>query len=260
MSPSAGETLETAGPSGASVDPDEIARFSAIADEWWDPSGKFAPLHRLNPVRLRYIRDAIAARFGRDPLSRQPLKGLEILDIGSGGGLICEPMARLGAAVTGIDAAARNVGVAAAHAAAGGLDIDYRHATAEDLAAAGATYDVVLALEIVEHVADVDAFVAACTALVAPGGIMIWSTINRTPKAFAFGIVGAEYVLRWLPRGTHQWRKFLRPSELARALRGAGAEVTHLQGMSYDLLTDGWRLTADLSVNYLATAIPAARE
>ncbi len=213
----------------ASVDPGEVAKFAALAGEWWDPAGTFAPLHRLNPARLTFIRDRIAAHAGRDPLAERPLAGLRVLDIGCGGGLLCEPMARLGAAVTGIDAAEKNVAVAAEHAAEAGLDIDYRHSTAEALAAEaraaetrsaeigagnGAGFDLVLNMEVVEHVADVAAFLQASAALVAPGGAMALATLNRTPKSFALAIVGAEYVLRWLPRGTHDWRRFLRPSEL----------------------------------------------
>ncbi len=245
----------------ASVDPDELAKFAALAGEWWDPAGKFAPLHRLNPARLTFIRDRIAAHAGRDPLAERPLAGLRVLDIGCGGGLLCEPMARLGAAVTGIDAAEQNVAVAAEHAAEAGLDIDYRHSTAEELAAeilsgSGAGFDLVLNMEVVEHVADVAAFLQASAALVAANGAMALATLNRTPKSFALAIVGAEYLLRWLPRGTHDWRRFLRPSELVATLRAAGLETRELTGVAYDPLTGAWRLAPhDLDVNYMIFAV-----
>ena len=240
-----------------SVDPAEVDRFSAMAAEWWDGTGKFRPLHRLNPVRLAYIRDRVAARFGRDPLKLRPLSGLRLLDIGCGGGLISEPMARLGAAVTGIDASATNIGVARTHAVESDLSIDYRVAAAEDLAAAGERFDVVLCLEIVEHVADLDGFLAAAAALVRPGGVLIAATLNRTPQSFLFAILGAEYVLRWLPRGTHRWEKFVRPSELAARARRSGLTVADVSGVSYSPLTDSWRLSRDLSVNYLWLATRA---
>jgi 2-polyprenyl-6-hydroxyphenyl methylase/3-demethylubiquinone-9 3-methyltransferase len=240
----------------ASVDPDEVAKFAALAGQWWDPAGKFAPLHRLNPARLTFIRDRIAAHTGRDPLAERPLAGLRVLDIGCGGGLLCEPLARLGAQVTGIDAAEQNIAVAAEHAAEAGLDIDYRHGTAEDLAEAGAGFELVLNMEVVEHVADVAAFLQASAALVAPGGAMALATLNRTPKSFALAIVGAEYVLRWLPRGTHDWRRFLRPSELVASLRAAGLETRELTGVVYNPLTGAWRLAPhDLEVNYMVFAV-----
>jgi 2-polyprenyl-6-hydroxyphenyl methylase/3-demethylubiquinone-9 3-methyltransferase len=247
----------------ASVDPDEVAKFAALAGQWWDPGGKFAPLHRLNPARLTFIRDRIAAHAGRDPLAERPLAGLSVLDIGCGGGLLCEPLARLGAQVTGIDAAEKNVAVAAHHAAEAELDIDYRHSTAETLAAealtgAGTRFDLVLNMEVVEHVADVAGFLEASAALVAPGGAMALATLNRTPKSFALAIVGAEYLLRWLPRGTHDWRRFLRPSELVAYLRAAGLETRELTGVAYNPLTGAWRLApADLDVNYLVFAVKA---
>jgi 2-polyprenyl-6-hydroxyphenyl methylase/3-demethylubiquinone-9 3-methyltransferase len=236
------------------VDPSEIARFSAIADEWWDPNGKFKPLHRFNPTRLEYIRDRVATHFGRDPRSPQPLAGLRLLDIGCGGGLLSEPMARLGASVVGADAAERNVKTAAVHADRAGLAIDYRHTTAEALAAAGEQFDVVLNMEVVEHVADIGLFMNACAAMVKPGGLMLVATLNRTPKAFALAIVGAEYVLGWLPRGTHTWSKFVKPPELDRALAAGGLSRVEFQGVSFDPLADRWRLTGDLGVNYMALA------
>ncbi len=237
-----------------SIDPAEVARFSAMAADWWDPEGKFAPLHKFNPVRLAYIRDRLAAHFGRDPKQIRPLAGLRLLDIGCGGGLIAEPMARLGAEVVAIDASARNIGIARTHAEQSGLAIDYRCAAAEDLAAAGERFDAVLCLEVVEHVADIDAFLAAVAALVRPGGALIAATLNRTPQAFLLAIVGAEYVLRWLPRGTHSWRKFVRPSELAAALRQGGLEIGDLSGVAYNPLTDSWRIGRDLAVNYMCFA------
>ena len=240
----------------ASVDPDEVAKFAALAGDWWDPAGTFAPLHKLNPARLTFIRDRIAAHQGRDPLAERPLAGLRVLDIGCGGGLLCEPLTRLGAEVTGIDAAEPNVAAAARHAAEAGLDIDYRHTSAETLAAGGTHFDLVLNMEVVEHVADVKAFLQASAALVAPGGAMVLATLNRTPKSFAFAIVGAEYLLRWLPRGTHDWRKFLRPSELVAQLRAAGLETKELTGVVYNPLTGAWHLAArDLDVNYMIFAV-----
>jgi 2-polyprenyl-6-hydroxyphenyl methylase/3-demethylubiquinone-9 3-methyltransferase len=238
--------------SAPSIDPDDVARFSAMAAEWWDPAGKFRPLHRLGPVRLAYIRDQLAGHFGRDRKSLRPFEGLRVLDVGCGGGLIAEPLARLGGDVVAIDASAENIGVARAHAAESGLTIDYRVAPAEDLAAAGERFDVVLALEILEHVADRGAFVAACAALVRPGGALIAATLNRTPQSYLLAIVGAEYILGWLPRGTHDWRKFVRPSELAGAVRRCGLELCDFAGVSYSPLADSWRIGRDLAVNYLA--------
>jgi 2-polyprenyl-6-hydroxyphenyl methylase/3-demethylubiquinone-9 3-methyltransferase len=238
----------------ASLDPDEVARFSAMARDWWDPAGPLAPLHRLNPTRLAWIRDRIADHFGRDTKSDHPLESLKILDIGCGGGLVTEPLARLGATVTGIDPAAENIAVARHHAAAEGLPIDYRAETAEALAARGETFDVVLILEVVEHVADVPAFVKTAGVLVKPGGLLLASTINRTLKAWALAIVGAEYVLRWLPRGTHSYDKLVTPNELASALVAAGLEVTAETGVMYVPLADRWRLTSDMDVNYMMAA------
>jgi len=236
----------------STVDPAEVERFARIAGEWWDPRGKFAPLHRLNPVRLGFIRDRAAAHWQRDPLSGTPLQGLSVLDIGCGGGLICEPMARLGATVTGIDAAERNVTVARLHAAGQELAIDYRESTAEAMASGGAQFDIVLALEIVEHVSDVDLFLQSCGRLTRPGGLVFLSTLNRTAKAWALAIAGAEYALRWLPRGTHDWRKFLKPSEVVRGLRRAGVEPQEIAGVVYGPLSRTWSLNRnDLDVNYM---------
>jgi 2-polyprenyl-6-hydroxyphenyl methylase / 3-demethylubiquinone-9 3-methyltransferase len=237
------------------IDGAEIARFARIAKAWWEPEGEFRALHKLNPVRLGFIRDRLAAQFHRDIRSPKPFAGLSLLDIGCGGGLVSEPLARLGFAVTGIDAGEEMLEVARGHAAESGVAVDYRHATAEDLAAGGARYDAVLALEVVEHVAAPELFLAAAAALVKPGGGFIAATINRTPKAFVFAIVGAEYVLRWLPRGTHHWDKFLRPSELAAGLRSGGLAVKELAGLSYNPLQDRWLLTHDFDVNYLLFAV-----
>jgi len=241
--------------SSASIDPQEIAKFAAMAEAWWDPEGKFRPLHRFNPVRLGYIRDRLCRHFGRDPRQNRPLEGLRLLDVGCGGGLLSEPMARMGADVTGLDAAEKNIRIAALHAAESGLEIDYRHSSVEDLAATGEAFDAVLNMEVVEHVADVGSFLASSAALVRPGGVMIVATLNRTPKSYLLAIVGAEYVLRWLPRGTHDWRRFVRPSELAKAVRQAGMEVAEMTGVAFNPLTDNWRLAPnDLDVNYMVMA------
>lgn len=238
-----------------SVDEAEIARFSAMAAEWWDPTGKFKPLHKFNPARLGYFKAEICRHFGRDGQALDALKDLTLVDIGCGGGLVAEPMARLGATVTGIDASERNIGVASVHAEQSGLVIDYRATTAEDLAATGARFDVVFALEIVEHVADIPFFLSECAKLVRPGGLMIVSTINRTGKAFALAIVGAEYVLGWLPKGTHDWKKFVTPAELEAALTGAGLTVIDTAGVTFDLLRDRWSVNhGDTNVNYMVTA------
>ena len=237
------------------AEPDEVARFAALAEKWWDPKGPLKPLHALNPTRIAFVRDRVAARFGRDALGDQPLRGLELLDIGCGAGLLSEPMARLGARVVGIDAAEESIRVARRHARDGGLDIEYRHAAPEALAAAGERYDVVLNMEVVEHVADLDGFLAATCALVKTGGALFVATLNRTMRSFVFGIVGAEYVLRWLEPGTHDWRKFVRPAELARGLRRGGVAVTEMSGVRYNPLTDTWSLGRDLSINYMAFAV-----
>ncbi|TBN39841.1 bifunctional 2-polyprenyl-6-hydroxyphenol methylase/3-demethylubiquinol 3-O-methyltransferase UbiG [Paracoccus subflavus] len=238
-----------------SIDPAEIAKFEAMAAEWWDPRGKFRPLHLMNPLRLDYIADQIAAEFGRDRRSLRPFEGLRVLDIGCGGGLVAEPMARLGAGVVGADAAEANIAVARLHAEQQGLSIDYRATTAEAMAAEGERFDAVLALEIVEHVADPTAFVATCRNLVRPGGLVILSTLNRTAKSFAAAIVGAEWILRWLPRGTHDWNRFITPAELAAMAAAAGLTVEDRRGMVFNPLTFGWSLSGrDLAVNYILTA------
>ena len=245
-------------PRQSSVDPDEVAKFTAMAEAWWDPNGKFRPLHQLNPARLRFIRDRVCAHLGRDPLAARPLEGLRFLDVGCGGGLLCEPLTRLGARLTGIDAAEKNIRIARHHAADAGLEIDYRHATAEDLADAGERFDAVLNMEVVEHVAEPGAFLETCAALVAPGGATVVATLNRTPKSYLLAIVGAEYILRWLPRGTHEWRKFLRPSELAAHLRRAGLDIAEMTGVEYNPLNATWRLSRDLDVNYMIFAVKGA--
>jgi 2-polyprenyl-6-hydroxyphenyl methylase / 3-demethylubiquinone-9 3-methyltransferase len=235
----------------STIDEAEIARFSALAETWWDPRGKMAVLHKFNPVRLGYIRDAACKRFERDPKQLDCLKGLRILDIGCGGGILCEPLARLGAAVTGADPAEKNIAAAKVHAEQSGLSVDYRATTAEALADAGERFDIVLAMEVVEHVADVKLFVARCAEMVKPGGLMIAATINRTMKSFALAIVGAEYVLRWLPRGTHSWDKFVTPDELEIAMERARLRTTDERGVIYNLLADRWELSTDTDVNYM---------
>lgn len=246
--------MDATGPS--SIDAAEVAKFQAMAAEWWDPAGKFKPLHMLNPVRLDYIAGQIAAEFGRDRRSLRPFEGLRLLDIGCGGGLVAEPMARLGAAVTGADAATENIEVARVHAAQSDLPIDYRATTAEAILVEGARFDVVLALEIVEHVADPQAFVATCARLLRPGGLLIASTLNRTPQSFAAAIVGAEWIMRWLPRGTHEWSRFIRPDELAGMFEAAGVGVVDRSGMVFNPLGWSWSLSKrDLSVNYLVTGV-----
>jgi 2-polyprenyl-6-hydroxyphenyl methylase/3-demethylubiquinone-9 3-methyltransferase len=239
---------------GDTVDPAEVARFSSLAGEWWDPRGRMRPLHRLNPLRLAYIRDAACRNFDRDPRRVDSLAHLRILDIGCGGGLLSEPLARLGAAVVGADPSTTNIEVARLHAAESGLDIDYRATTAEALADAGEQFDLVLAMEVVEHVADLGLFVRRCAAMVRPDGLMIAATINRTLKSFALAIVGAEYILRWLPRGTHQWDKFVTPNELEAAMERGGLRLVAQSGVLYNILTDGWQLTSDMDVNYMVVA------
>lgn len=238
----------------ASIDPQEVAKFSAIAAEWWDPSGKFAPLHKFNPVRLGFIRAEAAAHFGRDARSLRPFEGLSLLDIGCGGGLLSEPMARLGFSVTGADASEKNIGTARAHAARSGLEIDYRATSAEALAEEGLSFDVVLNMEVVEHVADVSAYLAACTRLVKPGGLTFVATLNKTLKSLALAKIGAEYVLGWLPRGTHDWNRFIPPAELKVSLEESGLTILKTQGVSFDPLGWDWRLSSDVDVNYMIVA------
>lgn len=239
------------------IDRSEIEKFAAMAEAWWDPVGKFRPLHRLNPVRVGFIRDQAAAHFGRDSHEPAPLSGLSLLDIGCGGGLLTEPMARLGAGVTGVDATPRNIEIARLHAEQGGVKATYLNCAAEDLAAQGQRYDVVLAMEIIEHVADVDAFIEACGQLLKPGGIMFIATMSRTVKSYAMAIIGAEYVMRWLPKGTHEWNRFIRPSELARGLRRHRLGIAELTGVSYNPFKDSFHLSRDLDVNYMAVVKPA---
>ena len=241
----------------STVDAAEVERFSALAAEWWDPRGKMAPLHKFNPVRIGYIRDQAVDRFGRDPKRLDCLKGLRILDIGCGGGILSEPLARLGASVVGADPSDANIEGAKHHAEAGELTIDYRCTTAEDLADAGERFDLVLAMEVVEHVADMPLFVRRCAEMVKPDGLMIAATLNRTLKSFALAIVGAEYILRWLPVGSHQWEKFVTPNELEIAMEQGGLCVTGQQGVIYNILADRWQLSSDTDVNYMLTAEPA---
>ncbi len=243
----------------STVDAAEIAKFEAMAAEWWDPAGKFKPLHMLNPCRLSYIVDQICAEFGRDPKARGPFEGLRILDIGCGGGLLCEPMARLGAEVVGVDAAPRNIPVARLHAEQSELAIDYRVGTAEALAADGERFDVILNMEVVEHVPDPATYLSACHALLKPGGLMICSTLNRNPKSWLMAIVGAEMVMRWLPRGTHDWRRFITPDELFALLSGAGLTPVDRKGFVFDPLGWSWSLSdRDLSVNYVTASLRPA--
>jgi 2-polyprenyl-6-hydroxyphenyl methylase/3-demethylubiquinone-9 3-methyltransferase len=240
--------------SASSIDTAEIERFSKLASTWWDPRGPMAPLHKLNPVRLGYIRDKATAHFGRDPKKLDCLKGLRMLDIGCGAGILSEPLARLGASMVGADPSEENIAVASEHAQDNDIEVDYRATTAEALAEAGEKFDVVLAMEVVEHVNDVAEFVATCASMVKPGGLMIAATLNRTLKSFALAIVGAEYILRWLPRGTHQWDKFVTPQELERAIESAGLNVTGERGVIYNPLADRWQLSSDMDVNYMLVA------
>ncbi len=241
-------------PAESTIDAAEVERFSKMAAEWWNPNGKFRPLHKFNPVRLAYIRDAVAEHFGRDARAPKPFEKLRFLDIGCGGGLLCEPMSRLGASVVGADASETNIEVAKLHAAEGGVKIDYRATTAESLADAGEEFDVILNMEVVEHVADVNLFIAKCGEMLKPGGIMFVATINRTMKALALAIVGAEYVLRWLPRGTHQFGKLVRPEELEAALAAAGMSIADRTGVVYNPIADRWQRSKDIDVNYMVLA------
>jgi 2-polyprenyl-6-hydroxyphenyl methylase/3-demethylubiquinone-9 3-methyltransferase len=238
----------------SSVDVAEVAKFSAMADEWWDPTGKFAPLHKFNPVRLGFIRNMAASHFGRDANSLTPFGGLTLLDIGCGGGLLSEPMARLGFQVIGADASERNVKTAAAHAALSGAATTYRATTAEALAEEGLAFDVVLNLEVVEHVADLSAYIHACAELVRPGGLMFVATLNKTLKSLALAKIGAEYILGWLPRGTHDWSRFIEPAKLRAMLENTGLTITKTQGVAFDPLRWDWQLSSDTDVNYMIVA------
>ncbi len=251
----AAKTASSRLPAGdPTLDSEEVARFSRLASEWWDPAGKFRPLHQIGPPRLAFIRDQAVQHFARDAKALRPLSGLSALDIGCGGGLVAEPLARMGATVTAIDPSERNIAIAKGHAEAQGLDIDYRACRVEDLVVAGATFDIVACLEVVEHVPDPAQFIGQCAASVRPGGLAIFSTINRTFKAWALAIVGAEYVLGWLPRGTHQWDRFIAPDDLSRYAATAGLEGAHFEGIVYNPLQDAWSLNADTDVNYLMAA------
>jgi 2-polyprenyl-6-hydroxyphenyl methylase/3-demethylubiquinone-9 3-methyltransferase len=236
------------------VDKDQVEWFSKMAAEWWSPTGKFRPLHKFNPIRLEYIRNRICQHFGRDPKAHQPLAGLRILDIGCGGGLLSEPIARMGAEVVGADPSDKNIGIASAHAKETGVQVDYRAVTAEDLAAAGEDFDIVLNMEVVEHVADVNLFIETCASMVRPGGLMFVATINRTLKARALAIFAAENVLRWLPRGTHQYEKLVRPEEIERPLEASGLHIIHRTGVFFNPLQDRWNLSPDMDVNYMLLA------
>jgi 2-polyprenyl-6-hydroxyphenyl methylase/3-demethylubiquinone-9 3-methyltransferase len=240
--------------SAGTVDEDEVARFARLASQWWDTRGPMAALHKLNPVRLAYIRDHAAAHFDHDPARLDSLKDLRILDIGCGGGVLSEPLARLGAVVVGADPAEDNIEAAQHHAVQAGLAIDYRCTTAEALKEAGESFDIVLAMEVVEHVADFNLFIELAAAMVKPGGLLFVATLNRTMKSFALAIVGAEYILRWLPRGTHQWDKFIAPEELEIAIEESGLRVVNESGVIYNLLADRWQLSADMDVNYMVVA------
>lgn len=238
----------------SSIDPADVARFSAIAAEWWDPAGKFRPLHKFNPVRLSFIREQVIGHFGLDAASPRPFTGLRFLDIGCGGGLLSEPMSRLGADILGADASPKNIATASVHAAEQGLSIDYRATTAEALLASGETFDVILNMEVIEHVASRDSFLADCAAMLKPGGLMFVATLNRTLKAHALAIIGAEYVLGWLPRGTHEWSKFVTVKEMRHGLAQCGLTEKILTGVSYNPLSDKWSLSTDTDVNYMVLA------
>ncbi|WP_413710374.1 bifunctional 2-polyprenyl-6-hydroxyphenol methylase/3-demethylubiquinol 3-O-methyltransferase UbiG [Rhizobium sp. Rhizsp82] len=238
----------------STIDQSEVDRFSAMAAEWWSPTGKFKPLHKFNPVRLTYIRDKAAENFGLDPKSPKPLEGLRVLDIGCGGGLLSEPVARMGATVVGADPSEKNIGIASTHAKASGVSVDYRPVTAEQLAEAGETFDIVLNMEVVEHVADVEFFMSTCSRMVRPGGMMFVATINRTMKAAALAIFAAENILRWLPRGTHQYEKLVRPEELEAPMTASGLEIIDRTGVFFNPLANQWNLSKDMDVNYMLLA------
>lgn len=251
------KTIEgsTQPPRKPSIDPEEVAKFSAMAAEWWDPSGKFKPLHKFNPVRLAFVRDTLIEHFNIEPGTHTPLTGLRLLDIGCGGGLVSEPMARLGASVIAVDASEANINTATTHANEHSLEIDYRIGTVEGLLDAGtAPFDVVLNMEVVEHVADPNQFLIDCASLVRPGGLMIVATLNKTMKALATAVIGAEYILGWLPRGTHEWSKFLNPNVVSASLKTGGLSPRPPQGVSYSPITDSWKLSRDTDVNYMIVA------
>jgi 2-polyprenyl-6-hydroxyphenyl methylase / 3-demethylubiquinone-9 3-methyltransferase len=246
-------TIDTK-PNLSSLDPAEVEKFSKMAAEWWNPKGKFGVLHKFNPVRLAYIKEQVCARLGLDPMEREPFKGLRFLDIGCGGGLLCEPMARLGASVVGVDPSEKNIKTASVHASEVELEIDYRTGTAEDLAAAGEKFDVILNMEVIEHVANPQNFTKTCVNLMKPSGLMFVATLNRTLKSFALAIVGAEYVLGWLPKGTHEWEKFIKPDELKAWLAESGAPTKSESGVTYHPIAGEWRKAKDMDVNYMLVA------
>jgi 2-polyprenyl-6-hydroxyphenyl methylase/3-demethylubiquinone-9 3-methyltransferase len=246
-------TIETSAQS-PSIDPGEVEKFAKMAAEWWNPKGKFGVLHLFNPVRLDWIKEQVCARFGLDPSIAEPFEGMRFLDIGCGGGLLCEPMAKLGATVVGVDPSEKNIKTAMVHATEGGLAIDYRVGTAEDLAEAGEKFDVILNMEVIEHVAGPAAFVKSCASMLKPGGLMFVATLNRTLKSFGLAIIGAEYVLRWLPKGTHEWEKFVKPDELELWLKEAGLTQKSGSGITYHPLANEWRKAKDMSVNYMVVA------
>ena len=248
------EHLQEKTTSKTTIDADEVAKFTAMADEWWDLHGKFKSLHVFNPIRIAYIRDTVAAHFGKNTEEDTPLSGLSFLDIGCGGGLLAEPLTRLGAKMTALDASEKNIKIAKLHAEQGDLTIDYQHKAAETLAETGAQFDVVMAMEVVEHVADVEHFIASAAKMVKPGGLLFMATLNRTLKSYALAIIGAEYILRWLPRGTHDWNKFLRPSELEVHIRHNGLHLEALQGVTFNPLNNQWKLSKDVNVNYMLYA------
>ena len=263
MTQSPTEPLSSTSPGGSpgNVDPSEVERFQALAKAWWDPTGKFRPLHQIGPARLTFVRDELCRHFGRETGGLRPLKDLSVLDVGCGGGLMSEPLTRLGARVTGIDPGEKTVAIARSHAEPQGLDIDYRVTTVENLVAAGDQYDAVVCLEVIEHVPDPTLFVKACADLVRPGGMLVLSTINRTLKSYALAIVAAEYVLQWLPRGTHQWERFVTPDEISGHLTAAGLSNPSFRGFAYSPLRDEWKLTSETDVNYLVSAAkPAASQ
>ncbi|WP_315702502.1 MULTISPECIES: bifunctional 2-polyprenyl-6-hydroxyphenol methylase/3-demethylubiquinol 3-O-methyltransferase UbiG [unclassified Bradyrhizobium] len=247
------DTASTASAQTSTVDPAEIAKFSKLSETWWDPKGKMAPLHKINPLRLAYIRDAACRKFERNAKSLNCLSGLRMLDIGCGAGLLCEPFTRLGAQVVGVDPSASNIAAAKLHAEKGHLSIDYRNTAIEEMDPRE-RFDIVLAMEVVEHVVDVGAFLGRCASVLKPGGMMVVSTLNRNWKSFALAIVGAEYVLRWLPRGTHQWNKFITPDELTKHLLDARLVVTEQSGVVYSPFADRWSLSSDMDVNYMLVA------